>query len=107
MVLSCFIAITLIANESPRSGGHQINIDGPFYMGKITEVRHGGGYTFLLIKERTDESFWIVVNRTDAKNGDIVRFQKQLIAKNFESKALNRKFDEVMFAENLEFQIDK
>jgi len=109
VVLLCFLGTTLLAYEKPQAQeriGHQIDSDEPFFSGKITEVRHGGGYTYMLIKEHTDESFWIVIDRTDAKLGDTVRFQKQLVAKNFKSKGLNRKFDEIMFVEKLEYKVE-
>jgi len=97
----CFLTLNLYA-QSPEK--KEIK---PFYQGKVTEVRHGGGYTYLHVKEETKKSFWVVVSKTDVQKGDVVRFQKQLIAKNFDSKALNRKFDEIMFADNLQYKVRK
>jgi len=97
----CFLTLNLYATPPEKKEAR------PFYQGKVTEVRHGGSYTYLHVKENTKESFWVVVTRTDVQNGDVVRFQKQLIAKDFESKALNRKFDEIMFADNLQRKIKK
>jgi len=100
LLMLCFLTLNLYAIEAEKKEPMK-----PFYQGKVTEVRHGGGYTYMLVKEDTKDSFWAVVSKTDVKKGDIVRFQKQLVAKNFESKALNRKFDEIMFANNLQHKI--
>lgn len=80
----------------------------PFYKGEVTQVLHGGGYTYLNIKERTKETFWIVVSRIDkVKTGDYIRFQKEFVTKNFKSKALNKIFKEIMFASNLSYKKHK
>ena len=75
-----------------------------YYYGLVQEVKHGGAYTYMKIKEKTQKSFWVVVSSADVKKGDYVRFKQQLVAKNFESKELNRKFDEIMFADSLEYK---
>jgi hypothetical protein len=71
-------------------------------------------YTYLKVDEKTPgydpkklKSFWVVVDRTSAKVGDYVRFKKELVTKMFKSKTLNRNFDEVMFASNLEYRVSK
>jgi len=79
----------------------------PYYKGEVTTVEHGGGYTYLEIKEHTDETFWVAVNTAEVNVGDYVRFQKELVMKNFKSKALGRTFDMLMFGSNLEHKIIK
>lgn len=79
----------------------------PFYQGEIITLAHGGGYTFLEILESTDMSFWIVVDKVDAKKGDFVMFQEDLVAHNFHSKALDRTFEEIMFATNLQYRVSE
>ena len=73
----------------------------PFYQGEIVNFEHGGGYTYIEVKEKTEKTFWIAVEKADVKKGDIIQFQKELVMHNFKSKALNKTFDEVMFASNL------
>jgi len=53
------------------------------------------------------KSFWIAVESVEANIGDYVRFKKEMIAKNFKSKDLNRVFDEVMFASSLEYRVSE
>jgi len=86
----------------------------PKYQGVILEVLDAKAYTYLKVDEKTPgydpkklKAFWIVVDRSSAQVGDYVRFQKELVTKNFKSKELKRTFDEVMFASKLEYRVSK
>ena len=115
LIALCCLTLNLYAQDAvkdesmPKAPFHSSEADKnkPFYFGSVEEVQHGGSYTYILVKENTKETFWIVVSNSDVKKGDYVRFKKQLVAKNFESKELNRKFDEIMFADNLEYKVKK
>jgi len=76
---------------------------GDVFEGKVVDVIHGGGYTYLQIDD-TKKQYWVAVEGTKVEKGTEVRFTEELRAKNFESKALNRKFDEVVFASNLQYR---
>lgn len=65
----------------------------PYYQGEVVAIEHAGGYTYLSIKEHSNETFWVAVSRAEAKVGDYVRFQKELVTENFTSKILNKTFD--------------
>jgi len=103
-LLFCFLSSNLLAYDVKSSKAETIK---PYYQGKVLEVRQGGGYTYLRVKEKSGKSFWAVVGKTDVKVGDFVRFQKEFVAKNFNSKALNRSFDELMFADNIQKRVTK
>ena len=77
----------------------------PFYQGEVVNVQQGGKYTYIEVKERTHKPFWIATNSADVKTGDFVRFQKEIVVKNFKSKALNKVFKELMFASNLQYKV--
>ena len=87
----------------------------PFYQGTIKEAIDAGGYTYLRIAEdlsgykheegHEHKDFWIAVTKTTAKEGDMVRFQKEMVTEQFYSKILDRTFDELMFASNLQHRI--
>ena len=77
----------------------------PYYQGDVVTVEHGGSYTYLEIQEKTQKTFWVAVSNADVKVGDFVRFQMELVTQNFKSKALDRTFDELMFASNLQQRI--
>ena len=97
---------------------HDTDVDPnkPFYQGEVQEVIDAGSYTYLKIKENIKghsfkgdhESidFWIVVSNTPVKVGDEVRFQKELVTKDYFSKTLNRYFEELMFASNIQHKIE-
>ena len=87
----------------------------PFYQGTIMETIDAGGYTYLKIHENLEghkhveghehNDFWIAVTTTTAQVGDEVRFQKELVTEQFYSKILDRTFDELMFASNLQHKV--
>ena len=88
----------------------------PFYQGAIVETIDAGGYTYMLIHENLEghkheeghehKDFWVAVTQTTAKIGDEVRFQKEMVAHNFYSKTLDRTFEEIMFASNLQHKVE-
>lgn len=79
----------------------------PYYQGEVITAEHGGAYSYLEVKEHTEATFWVAVNRTEVKVGDYVRFQKELVTQNFKSKALDRTFEELMFGSNLQYRVKK
>lgn len=95
------------AQEEQKHPRHEVGTPEkhPYYQGEVVSVKHGAGYTYLEIKEKTDLTFWVALERVDVKIGDYVMFQKQMIAKNFKSTVLNRTFDEIMFASDLRYKV--
>ena len=79
----------------------------PYYQGDVVSVEQGGAYTYIEVKEKTEKTFWIAVSSSDAKVGDFVRFQKELVMQDFKSKALKRTFKELMFASALQYRVNK
>ncbi len=77
----------------------------PFYQGEVVSIKQGGSYIYMEVKEKTHKTFWIATTNADVKIGDFVRFQKEVVAKNFKSKALDRVFKELMFASNLQYRV--
>ena len=79
----------------------------PFYQGEIVSIEQADAYTYMEVKEKTNQTFWIVTNSAEAKIGDYIRFQKELVIKDFKSKTLDKTFNELMFASNLEYRVSK
>ena len=79
----------------------------PYYQGDVVSVEQGGAYTYLEVKEQTEKTFWIAVSSSEVKVGDYVRFQKELVMKDFKSKALKKTFGELMFASALQYRVNK
>ncbi len=84
---------------------HKTQNNNPYYEGEVVMVEQAGAYTYLEIKEKTEKTFWVVVNSAEVKVGDYVRFQIELVTKDFKSKALKRTFDELIFASGLQKRI--
>lgn len=121
VVATCVLFATEMAvTKMPNSSGtdtvsmhtasqdsNKTNTPKPYYFGEIVSIKHGGAYTYLEIKEKTDKTFWIAIETVDAKVGDFVRFNIELATKNFKSKALDKVFEDLVFASNLEYRSSK
>lgn len=69
---------------------------GGIHTGTVLESTSGGGYSYMKIDEN-GEKFWIAGPQTRLGKGDKVRFDEQMWMHDFHSKALDRKFDSIMF----------
>ena len=74
---------------------------GDVFEGTVVDTLDGGGYTYLQVDD-TKKKYWVAVEGIKIEKGTEVRFTEELRAKNFESKALGRTFDEIVFASNLQ-----
>ncbi|KIO48076.1 hypothetical protein [Nitrosospira sp. NpAV] len=64
--------------------------------GKVLSTLDAPGYTYMELAT-TEKRFWIAAPTTRVKVGDRVRFEQSLVMKNFNSKTLNRTFDQIIF----------
>jgi hypothetical protein len=64
--------------------------------GKVLATLDAPGYTYMELAN-TEKRFWIAAPTTKVKVGDRVRFEQSLVMKNFNSKTLNRTFDQIIF----------
>ncbi len=69
---------------------------GAMHTGKVLETTTGGGYSYMLVEE-SGKRFWIAGPETKLGKGALVSFDEQMWMHDFQSKALNRKFDSIMF----------
>ncbi len=97
--------ITLVDESISNNHGDDNQSEKPFYQGEVILIEHGGAYSYLEIKEKTGETFWIAAERLDAKVGDTIRFKNEMVAKDFKSKSLNRTFPEIMFVSNVQYKV--
>lgn len=63
---------------------------------EIKEVIHTSNYTYLNVKENISER-WVAVTKGDLQVGEVYYYDGVLKMTNFESKELNRTFDEIYF----------
>jgi hypothetical protein len=68
----------------------------PSNEGKVLATLDAPGYTYMELAN-TEKRFWIAAPTTRVKVGDRVRFEQSLVMKNFNSKTLNRTFDQIIF----------
>ncbi len=71
--------------------------NGATIKGEVLEVQSVSGYTYLRLKTR-DGEIWASVPSASVKKGQQVTLDNAMTMQNFESKALKRKFDRIVFA---------
>ena len=69
---------------------------GGMHTATVLETSSGGGYSYMHVDENGNK-FWIAGPQSPLGKGSTVRFDEQMWMHNFQSKALNRKFDSIMF----------
>lgn len=67
------------------------------HYGKVLEVTPVMGYDYLKVDEN-GKTRWIAIATAPVKVGDKIGYDTQTIMKNFQSKSLNKTFDEIIFA---------
>lgn len=65
--------------------------------GEVVSKVDGAGYSYLELKHQ-GKTFWIAGTQVNAKKGDKIRFEENVVMENFFSKTLNRSFDRIIFA---------
>ena len=70
--------------------------DQPAVRGKVLEAKDVGGYTYLRLQTKDGET-WAAVNKTAVTTGDQVTIEGAMVMENFESKALQKTFDRIVF----------
>ncbi len=68
------------------------------YTGLVQEIENAGGYSYIKLKENNQE-FWVAVMKTETKIGTKITVKEQVWMNNFKSKALNKTFDKILFAD--------
>ena len=71
------------------------------HSGIVTETMSSGGYTYMKVNEGK-KSYWVAMTQRTVKKGDSVSFTEQGWMQNFHSKTLNRTFDSILFAANVD-----
>ncbi len=69
--------------------------------GKVAEVHHAGGYTYLRVSTASGD-IWAAVTEVKTKIGDTVVIPAGTVMTNFHSKSLNMTFDRIFFVESVQ-----
>lgn len=81
------------AAEAPAHAQKAVN-------GKVLESTSGAGYTYLLIEEGQEKT-WVAIPESKVAVGQTVALQPGMVVKDFESKALARQFEAIVFSPGL------
>jgi hypothetical protein len=76
------------------------NLSGKPIKGKVLEVQSAGGYTYLLIKHEQGK-VWVALPESKVEAGQEVIVSPGMMMKSFESKALDKTFDVIIFSSGL------
>lgn len=70
------------------------------FSGKLVETMDVAGYTYLCLEKDGVQS-WAAIPVTAVKVGDDIEIHQGMVMKNFNSKALNRTFDAIIFSDGI------
>lgn len=65
--------------------------------GKVIETMNAGGYTYVQI-DNSGEKTWVAVPESKVDVGQEISFGPGMVMHDFESKALKRKFESIIFS---------
>jgi hypothetical protein len=103
LVLTLLLTNPAVAEENksaPVTMEAAANLAGGPIKGKVLEVQAAGGYTYLLIKNDQGE-IWIALPESKVEAGQEVVVSPGMMMKAFESKALGKTFDVIIFSSGL------
>ena len=92
ILLSPFHALA----ENPGANTVNAAAGMPSNEGKVLSTLDAPGYTYMELAN-TEKRFWIAAPTTRVKVGDRIRFEQSLVMKDFNSKTLNKTFDQIIF----------
>lgn len=103
LALTLLFTSPALAEESkstPITTEAVANLEGKPIKGKVLEVQSAGGYTYLLIKHEQGE-IWTALPASKVEAGQEVTVSPGMMMKSFESKALSKTFDVIIFSSGL------
>jgi hypothetical protein len=69
--------------------------------GKVLQTMNASGYSYIYIELADGNKKWVAVTQANVKVGDQMSFKPGMEMGRFESKALNRSFDSIVFSEGV------
>lgn len=89
------LALLLLLGIVPAWAAPQL--DGSPFQGEVLEAVNAGSYTYLRLKTKGGE-VWAATMLSNLAKGAKVQLHDPMLMTNFESKAMGRTFDEIVFA---------
>lgn len=92
------LALAACGGESPSGGNDAAVADAELTgnTGQVLSVIQVPGYTYLEVRNN-GRNLWLAGNPVEVEEGEIISWADAAMMRNFESKTLNRTFDELMF----------
>lgn len=81
----------MMGGTTTGAGGTELNPSG-----KVVETMEGGGYTYANL-EKDGKTTWVAFPVLETRVGETLSFRGCMEMPRFQSKALNRKFDSILF----------
>jgi len=69
--------------------------------GKVLQTMNAGGYSYVYIEQADGKKTWVAVTETPVKVGSEMSFKPGMEMGKFESKALKRTFDSIVFSDGV------
>jgi hypothetical protein len=88
------------AKQTPAAAEQPAGTEQEAVKGKVLESISGAGYTYLLI-EGGQGKVWAAIPESKVEAGQEVAVQPGMVMKSFESKALGKTFDKIVFSPGL------
>jgi hypothetical protein len=104
LILALLLTKPVLAEDTKQPSPAAEHAAGPEQKatkGKVLETMSGAGYTYLLIEEGQNK-VWAAIPESKITVGQDVAVQPGMVMKSFESKALNKTFDQIIFSPGLE-----
>ena len=100
VIFSAIIFIVTACNKEEEPKQAAVTKNSNVHQVVVEETIQVSGYTYIRAKEG-DKDYWMAVTTMDVKPGETLYYEGSMEMKNFESKELKRKFDAILFAENV------
>jgi hypothetical protein len=100
LVVSLALAFIFSACSKKEEAKAPANLNPNAHKVLVKEVLQVTQYTYLRVTE-DDREYWIAASKQDIQKGATVYYLGSMEMKNFESKELGRKFDSVLFVQQL------
>jgi hypothetical protein len=71
---------------------------------RVLETMNAGGYSYIKVQDDKKE-YWIAMTQRAVKPGDMINYQEQGWMQQFHSKTLNRTFEKILFAADVQKKV--
>lgn len=105
IIITVFGLMSCSKEENKKETNSQTKTQSEYnHQATVLEVIQVTEYTYLRVKENEKE-YWLAAPKVDIKEGTVVNFNQSMEMKNFESKDLKRKFESILFVDNLDAKL--